>query len=151
MDYEINSETLAIMPINGEQAYVMEPEEEYYVNCQPFDIIEHSCEYFGSTYQGRSLGTYHLIGLVHKNPIIIEESCSIVFFPTISPKRPECIWLSYDKICNYTKGEEPRTTLVEFTNGQKIVVPISINSFSNQYLRAGRLKNVISSRKIKNS
>lgn len=59
MDYEINEDTNAIIPINNEKSYIMEPESEYYVSGSTTDVIEHSCEYFGSSYEGRSIG--HII------------------------------------------------------------------------------------------
>ena len=148
MDYEINVDTNAIIPINNEKSYIMEPESEYYVSGSTTDVIEHSCEYFGSSYEGRSIGTYNLLGIQHKIPIIIEESSNIIFFPTASPRRNECFWLSYENITKFDKGNTAKSTLVEFKSGQKLMVPVSLHSFSNQYLRAGRLKAVISSRKL---
>jgi len=148
MDYEINVDTNAIIPLNNEKSYIMEPESEYYVSGSTTDVIEHSCEYFGSSYEGRSIGTYNLLGIQHKIPIIIEESSNIIFFPTASPRRNECFWLSYENITKFDKGNNAKSTIVEFKSGQKLMVPVSIHSFSNQYLRAGRLKAVISSRKL---
>ena len=147
MEYEINSETLAIIPINDKKSFVMEPIAEYYVDAPTLDIIDHSCKYFGSTYQGRNIGTYNLLGIQHKTPIIIEESNDIIFFPTRSPKNSECYWISYNNISSFKEGDGSKATYVEFKNGQKILVPISYLSFSNQYLRAGKLKAIIKARK----
>ena len=51
----------------------MEPVAEYYVDSSAFEVIDHSCKYFGSSYLGRNAGTYNLLGIQHKTPIIVEE------------------------------------------------------------------------------
>ena len=59
------------------------------------NIIENSCEYFGSSYLGRHEGTKKLIGITHKAPIIIEESKNLIYFPTTSPRLTDCVWIKY--------------------------------------------------------
>lgn len=149
MDYEINTNTLALISQNEDNTKVLEDVSEYIVEKNAFEIVEHSCEYFGSTYEGRHSGTKNLIGVTHKAPIIIEEYYNIIFFPTSSPKNPECIWLSLNNILTYKVGSSLKTTLIEFKNGKKIEVPVSIGSLNNQILRATRLESVINSRKNK--
>lgn len=148
MEYEINIDTLAVMPNERGYSYVMESETEYDIPITTLNVIKHSCEYFGSSYDGRKIGTYNLLGIQHKNPIIIEESNNIIFFPTISPKKEDCVWLSYENISTFYKGKNIKSTVVEFKNKQKIEVPVSFHQISNQYLRACRLKAMIMSRKI---
>lgn len=147
MDYEINNETLVIMPFENNKSYIMETDAEYYIPSPTMKVIKHSCEYFGSSYEGRSFGTSKLLGIHHKTPIIIEETNNIVFFPTTSPKNNDCVWLSCENISNFYKNNETLNTVVEFKNKQKIELAISVHSFSNQYLRSCRLKSVIFSRK----
>ena len=53
MEYEINKGTLAIMPNEINQSLVYEDEDRFLVNQSPFEIMEDSCKYFGSTYEGR--------------------------------------------------------------------------------------------------
>ena len=91
--YEINNDTLAILPLNEYKSKVIEKTKTFVVDLTPMKIIENSCAYFGSSYQGRFLGTKNLIGISHKAPIIIEESREIIFFPTNSPRIYECAWI----------------------------------------------------------
>ncbi|NCC71721.1 hypothetical protein EOM09_09185, partial [bacterium] len=148
MDYEINKETLIIVPKSEtKKCLIMESSDTYDIKNSVSNIIKHSCEYFGSSYEGRNIGTYKLLGIRHKSPIIIEESNNIIFFPTESPKNDSCYWVSFNNIATFFENREKKNTIVEFKNGQKIEIPISFHSFSNQYLRASKLKAVISSRK----
>ena len=53
MEYEINKGTLAIMPNENESSLVYEDEDRFLIEQSPFQIMEESCMYFGSTYEGR--------------------------------------------------------------------------------------------------
>ena len=92
MDYEITYDTQTILPIDDKTSKIIDNGNQYIVNYKVMDVIERSCEYFGSSYEGRKLGTKALIGITHKSPIIIEESRKIIFFPTKSPINEDCIW-----------------------------------------------------------
>lgn len=146
MNYEINKDTLAILPLDEDNSRIMENESDYNVNMSSFDVVEYSCNYFGSSYDGRHEGTKNLIGVTHKSPIVIEESNKMIFFPTTSPLNNDCIWLSLDNISKYYKSNNPKYSIVEFKNGNKIEIAISIGSLSNQILRATRLKVVLEDR-----
>ena len=122
-EYEINDDTFAILPINEKTSKIIEKDRIFIVNLPVKKIIEKSCEYFGSSYQGRSQGTKNLIGVSHKAPIIIEESREIIFFPTTSPRLYECTWVSLKNLQNYKKNEF--TSTVIFNNGHLLNLDIS--------------------------
>ena len=82
MDYEISSATLAIIPLDENTSKVYEEETEYTISKSSNSIIKDNCEFYGSSYEGRCIGTKALTGIKTKYPIIIEESRSIIFFPT---------------------------------------------------------------------
>ena len=52
MEYEINKGTLAIVPNEIDESLVYEDEERFLIHQSPFQIMEDSCKYFGSTYEG---------------------------------------------------------------------------------------------------
>ena len=56
-NYEINKETLAIIPIEEELSRVVEEKKEYIVRTSVLKIIDDSCKFFGSSYEGRFEGT----------------------------------------------------------------------------------------------
>ena len=145
-DYEINSATLAIVPIGEEISKVYEEEEEYIVNKSSNSIIKDNCEFYGSSYEGRCIGTKSLTGIKTKYPIIIEESRNIIFFPTSSTRTKQSTWIALNKIKNYNKNAYNSQVL--FKNEEKIDLDISIYSLENQIVRATMLKSKLYERKL---
>lgn len=143
--YEINRETIAIIPISESVSKIIEETETFLVNKNSTDIIDDSCKYFGSSYLGRHEGTKRLIGINYKSPIIVEETKEIIFFPTSSPRFNDCYWISLDKIINHYKSD--RGSIIKFTNGDQIEINISSLSLENQILRATKLGSVLRKRK----
>lgn len=143
--YEISINTLAIIPLDNYRSKVIEENNTFVVNQTPMQIIEHSCRYFGSSYQGRHKGTRNLIGVSHKSPIIIEGTREIIFFPTNSPRLYDCSWISLKKIEKHQKMD--KNSLIEFSNGYLLELGISYGSLDNQILRATRLESVLRKRK----
>lgn len=144
--YEINGNTLAIIPIAKNKCRVFEVDNEIIVNKNAKDIIDDSCKYFGSSYSGRFEGTKKILGVSYKSPIIIEESREIIFFPTNSPRNSNCSWISLNNIEDYLKHDEK--TLVNFKNGNTIDLEVSLGSFENQMIRSIRLANILKRRKL---
>lgn len=133
-NYEINIKTMAIIPIDKNKTKILEEDEEIIVNNNSFKIIDHSCRYFGSSYEGRHFGTVEITGIAYKTPIIIEESKNIIFFPTSNARSSDCIWISLDKIDKYNK-KDYKTRLI-FKNGYELDLDISLGSLENQILRS---------------
>ena len=149
-DYEINIDTLAVIPINNEVSKVYENEVEYYVRKSSNKLIDNNCKYNGSSYRGRCEGTKFLTGIKSKCPIIIEDSRNIIFFPTGSARNNDnnC-WISLNNIKSYSKHD--KNSNITFKNNKKIPLNISYYSLDNQYYRATMLKSKINDYKnIKN-
>lgn len=144
-DYEISNNTLAIIPFGYSKSKVLETDGEFIINLSPFEIVNNSCKYFGSSYSGRHDGTKHLIGVSHKSPIIIEETTELIFFPTTSPRIINCYWISLNQIKDFLKGND--NSKIIFDNNKELDIEISFNSLSNQILRATRLGSVLKKRK----
>lgn len=147
-DYEINDSTLAILPTESLTSTILEENYRYEVDQRPLSILNYSCNYFGSSYSGRREGSRVILNSGYKLPVLVEDSQNIIFFPTVSPDSDDCVWLALNKIISYEAGADSRhETVVEFVNGQKIILHVSIQSFKNQLLRASRLESVIRNRK----
>jgi competence protein ComK len=147
-EYEVNPYTMFIKPvIYGSKVYseIYELEDEYLSPFKPLEIIKKSCEYFSSSFEGRKDGTKQLIGITHKVPIVIDPTNFIYFFPTTSPTRSECIWISHEHIMDYQRIDS-RQTRVIFQNKQSFILPVSRSSFSNQMLRTALLKTTLMQR-----
>ena len=145
MNYEITYDTEMIIPLSESESKIIETEDEYIIENNTLKILEHSCEYFGSSFEGRKEGTKKILGITHKSPIIVEESRRIIFFPTNSPERKDCSWINLEKIDKYFKIDK-NTSSILFKCGKVVNLNISYGSFTNQILRATRLKFILEER-----
>lgn len=146
MKYEISRGTLAIVPNSEENSLVYEDDSRYIVNETPFKIMEDSCKYFGSTYNGRKDSAKSILGAEYKVPIIVEENNNIIVFPTTSPSSADCVWISLGRIKYFEKIDSSNTKIV-FDNNREIIVPCSYRTIENQVSRASRLDLVMRNRK----
>jgi competence protein ComK len=122
----------------------IETEREIIVPKKPLDLVNRSCNYFGSSFKGRKEGTRELMGITHKPPIIVDPVNEIFLFPTASPTNEVCAWLSHSHILrHYTLGT---MTYVEFRNQKRICIDISKGSFENQLYHTAQLRTIITSR-----
>ena len=148
MKYEINRGTLAIVPNETTNSLVYEDEERYLIEEKPFQIMEESCKYFGSTYDGRKNSARDILGAEYKVPIIVEDSDNLIVFPTTSPQSDECIWISLRRVKKFEKIDGTNTRII-FDNNKEIIVPCPYRSIENQVSRASRLDLIMRSRKNK--
>lgn len=145
-NYQINSKTLAIMPIGRKHSKIYENENVIIVDKPVSRIISENCEYNGSSYAGRKKGTMELIGVTHKAPIVVQEDKKLIFFPTCSPRMNDCGWISLNNIESYVPYENGES-LITFSNNFMLQVNVSNKIINNQVLRATRLEAVIEKRK----
>ncbi len=140
--YEVNSSTMAVLPLDDGKtpaSKVLETDRTFRVNMRPFQIIERSCRYFGSSYAGRKAGTYEVIKVSHKPPIMVDHSNNIFLFPTFSSTRPQCGWLSHAHVHEF-RAAKYDNTFVTFVNGESLELPVSSASFENQVYRTAWLR-----------
>lgn len=144
--YEINKNTAAIVGLDEENSKVIEENKEYHIEDRSYSVMEHSCRYFGCTYQGRLIGSKCILGSKYKVPIIVEESNNIIFFPTTDIENPQCMWISL-KWFDRVEEDKDGNTYIYLKNGKRISTSISKNSIENQALKSIKLDFLISSRK----
>ena len=147
-DYEINSSTMAIIPIDKNLSKVYEEESEYIVNKSSNDIIKYNCKFYGSSYQGRCEGTKYMTGIKSKYPIIIEESRNIIFFPTTSSRTQQSSWIALNKVRKINLSNLPYESQIIFKNDLKLSINISKYSLENQFCRATMLKSKLYENKL---
>ena len=75
MKYEINDETLAVMSFDEHKTRIIEEGEDYVVNDVPYSIMENSCRYFGSSLEGRLLGSKDMLGSIYNNGETVVVDC----------------------------------------------------------------------------
>ena len=144
--YEINNETLLIMPVSGNKSKIIEVDGEVIVNKSCLSIIKDSCLYFGSSYEGRRDGVKYATGVEMKVPILIEESRNILFFPISSCVHDDSIWISFKNLVRYFKVDAKSTKLM-FNKNKTFVVDVKYNLVDNQYIRCIKLCSILERRK----
>ena len=143
--YEINNDTCALIPNADLSTKIIEENKTISVPFSINEILNYSCNYYGSSFKGRLKGSKYVLGSKYKLPIIVEESREIIFFPTLSYENKDCIWLSLNNISNF-ENKSNKVSII-FTNGLSIDLNISYKSLENQILRATKLLLILKSRK----
>ena len=143
--YEVNEETIAVIGISEKETKVVEKKREYLVEDSAYEVMDYSCQYFGSSYLGRVNGSKKMLGYTYKLPIIVEESKEMIFFPISSPEILQCIWVALKWYSDVL--ERKNKTYILLKNGKKIECTASKNSIQNQVMRASRLNLILNERK----
>lgn len=143
--YEVNEETLAVIGLDKAKTRVVEIDKEYIIEDSAYEVMDYSCQYFGSSYVGRVDGSRTMLGANYKLPIIVEESSDLIFFPISSPDNPKCMWISLQWVEDVY--EENGKTFILLKNGKKIESTASKSSIKNQIMRSSRLNLILNDRK----
>ena len=144
--YEVNNGTLAVLPNDEESSLVYEDDNRYIIQEKAYKIMDDSCKYFGSSYEGRKEGARTILGAEYKVPIVIEDSDNLIVFPTTSPISEDCMWISLKRVGKIEKMEYNSTKVI-FDNGVEIVIPCSYRTIENQLSRASRLDLILRNHK----
>ena len=135
--YEINSSTAAVIGIGENSTKIVEKENNYIINNNSFQIMEDSCSYFGSSYEGRVIGAKNMIGNNYKVPIIVEETNELIFFPLSEITNSKCTWIAlkwFDRVEN-----DNENIFIYLKNGKRLTTKVSKYVVENQVLRATKL------------
>ena len=143
--YEITTRTCALVAKSENETEVIEENNIFTINKPITQILKESCEYYGSSLEGRIQGSKTLLGMCYKLPIIIESSSEIIFFPTMSPFNERCSWLSIKHIKEYKASDN--NVIVKFRGNQKKTFPITYEALENQMFRASKLMLLIRNRR----
>lgn len=154
-EYIINEETLALIPAKGNayRTIVLTTTGELYIKQTPLKIVDKSCLREYTSYEGRRKAVTYLTGFKMKVPIPINTSLNIYGFPTMSPRRYDCIWL-FNQHIRHIEDNGKRVTsdktiqsTVHFINGVELALEVSSNSLQHQRFRTAMCKNIFDSDK----
>lgn len=145
--YEINKDTCALIPKGENTTEVIEIGKRFIINTSTLELLKKSCEYYGSTLEGRIKGSENQLGMRYKLPLIIEGSNEIIIFPTSSRENESCCWIALNHIKDYQKVDN--NSLITFLNQEQYLFPISFTSLENQIFRATKLLLVSRTRRKK--
>lgn len=144
-EYFISEDTLLLIPINKKKTKIIDINGIMYIKKQLLEIIDESCQYYGSSYNGRYIGSKKILGMDYKLPIIMDELKEVIMFPTCSPRLDKCVWICLNNIDSYLKNQKYST--IKFANGSKFDIEISHNTLENQIMRATLLMMKLKKRK----
>ncbi|MGM9927221.1 MAG: competence protein ComK [Bacillus sp. (in: firmicutes)] len=147
-EYEWHPDTMMIKHIYyGGRAcsYVIEKERKLIVRKKTKEVINDSCMYYGTSLDGNQRGTSIVTNYQKKVPIFICESLGLLVFPTASPSKESCCWISQPHI-KACRSKSPNETIVLFNNNVSETIRISYASFTSQIERAAFLQTSLKSR-----
>ena len=145
-NYVINVDTLVLIPFGRSRTVVYEGNKKFIVKKSSYKIIEDSCLFYGSSFEGRKNGTKFLIGVDMKVPIVVEDTRNIIFFPVSSCIRKSSIWVSYQNLIRYLRYND-LMTIVYFKDNIAIKLGCKYCLFDNQFVRCIKLEKMILNRK----
>ncbi|GGB60757.1 competence protein ComK [Fictibacillus barbaricus] len=147
--YEINMSTMALLPFYNEygdvHTEVLESEKNERVALSPIKIINESCLFFGSSYEGRREAVRRSMGYVSLSPIMINLELGIFFFPVESPKNETCIWLSQAHVQRIDSIDSD-TCSVHFKNTANLILPQSKYALEAKLFRTAQYRYILSER-----
>ncbi|MGG0658071.1 competence protein ComK [Rummeliibacillus pycnus] len=141
--YTIHENTMAFLPsYDGVGSYktdILEVDALKESLLSPIELVDKNLRYFGSSLKGASEGTRYILGEVNMYPVIMNHKQQLVWFPTKSPKKNDCVWLALNHIKNYKKNNNQSTEII-FTNDSSLNIQLSYSSFEKRINRASMLK-----------
>ena len=96
------------------------------------------CIKHGSTYKGRIDACKSLLNINQKVPLLISELTLEIWFPILSSKNKDNIWLNYNEILSY-KATQDNKTIFKFKNGYTYEIPFNSRIIKNQMMRCEEL------------
>lgn len=133
-EYEITSSTLMLEYFDENKTKIYEFNNDFIVNQNILTIIENSCSFYGSTFEGRVNASKKILNTNIKLPIVIEDVKKIIFFPTKASYRVGCNWLSFNNIDRIEKvAKNSNLTRVYFCNGLVNDINVSYEIIYRQF------------------
>lgn len=145
-EYLINTETMGLLPMDGPYgeswSIVLEVDAILCVKKKILEIIDDSCIWFGSSYEGRKAGVTTLMGYKSMQPILVSSYIGQYFFPLGSSTARETVWLSHNHIKQYEKTDK-ETTRIQFSNSQTLGLPLRFGAFERKACRTAEYRHRI--------
>ncbi|MDX8047132.1 competence protein ComK [Gracilibacillus sp. S3-1-1] len=145
-NYRITENTLAILPTDNapNRTKIIEMEQDVYHTSSPSQIIRENCLHYGASYEGRKQSINYHLHYHQKVPIAIFPKRDLYAFPTESPRNKNCIWLLFHGVNDIqVEGNDASgMATVQFINGRRLVLNVSVYTMRAQYERAGVCRGV---------
>jgi len=141
--YTVNENTIAFIPsydgVGGFKTTILEIDGFKECHLNPVELVDQNLRFFGSSLKGASEGTRYILGEGNMYPVIMNLKHQLVWFPSISPKKNDCVWLALNHIKSYKQNKNQSTKII-FTNGSSLNIDVSYSAFDKRMNRAYALK-----------
>lgn len=144
-EYLITTSTIMVKSLDNDNSMIYDFAGEYVSKMDINSIIESSCNFYGSSYDGRIKWSKEVLNTKIKLPVVIEESKNIIFFPTRSISNNDCIWLSYNNIVKFEKNGN--STNVFFNDNRVYCIDVSYDIIDRQIYNCLRLEKILLNRR----
>lgn len=149
-EFAIKKDTTAILPHYDEfgnlHSLVCNDEGFYTVALSPYDLMDLNLRYLGSSMRGAMDGADILVK-GNMNPVVLDKELGIVFLPSTSPWRKDCVWFALNAVIASIAVDKTHTQ-VKLKNGSAITIPISKRTFDLKLNRAYELLYKIQQRQV---
>ncbi|WP_233004481.1 competence protein ComK [Exiguobacterium aurantiacum] len=140
--YRITKRTVAILPCRDmtmQSRVILEDGSEITTPLRPYQLLQLSCRQYSSSIEERIFVAKRVAGVKGKVPVVIEPTSGLVFFPTKSPKRPDCEWYAWSHIRDISSDPlEPNGSVVT-QDGHRIQTNATAYVLRNQLKATGEL------------
>ncbi|MGX1901847.1 competence protein ComK [Thermolongibacillus altinsuensis] len=141
-EYVVIGETAALVPKYNEVGKlcttVYELYNTYFVEKSPKEIIQHSCRYYGSTYEGKVEAAKHILGIRQMVPVSVCEALRLYFFPTCSPDNESCIWFAQSHIHQVQSFQKKKAKVI-LKNKKEIIVDVQKGTIESKMYKTAML------------
>ncbi len=138
-NYRINEQTILLTGIYGKfshlQTMVIDGSKTYRVNVSTEQLIDSFLRNRGSSLRKSMEKAREYLGNLKMYPIQIESEQGIYFFPSKSPKRPDCVWFSLFHVKG-AKTFGKNKTKVFLSHGHSIIIDGQLSAFMGKWQRA---------------
>lgn len=142
--YIICDNTLAVVGIDYHSSEIVEKGKSFIVQKCWQDVLNDSCLYYSSSFQGRVEGSRTLLNKDYKVPILLQERDELIYFPVGNQTNYTCVWISLKHLDHYIIMSGKIKIL--FPENQYLIVTSGEESFENQLLKAYNLEKILISR-----
>lgn len=143
-EYDITTSTLMLEYCDENKTKVYEFDRDFIVNANLFEIISNSCNFYGSTYEGRLEASKKILKTNIKLPVVIEDVKKIIFFPTRATCRRGSCWISFNNLDRIEHvGRSNTSTKLCFCNGKSFDIDISYEIIHRQLFNCLNLEKIL--------
>lgn len=122
--------------------YVSQPHEY-----SAIEWLESNCLVNGSDVAGRINAFRKLMNCSQKPAVLISEYNFELYFPLLSAKHKECVWIQYDNLI-YCRALSPKKSRLYFSNGLEYDVDFNARTIKRQMTRCSEFISLLRARRV---